>query len=227
MDENIVVLDAIPFDADEAGALAALQLTPDSPFAQEALALLHEAASVARPKGMYRLSAVEPIDSNTTALDGVQFTSRILRMNLTGLSRAFPFVATCGVELENWSRSKTDVMHQFWADGLKERALQNAISALESHLAARYRSGARGMMNPGSLVDWPLSEQPRLFSLFGDASGRTGVRLSESCLMLPVKSVSGVWFETETEFVNCRLCPREDCPKRRTSFDARALEHYA
>ena len=218
-DESIVILDAIPFDVDEGDALAALHLEPGAAFSDEALALLHEAISVARPKGVYRLSAVETIDDHTTALDGVRFTSRILRVNLEGVSRAFPFVATCGVELEEWSHSKADVMQRFWADGIKELALRCAITVLGNHLTGRYQPGTRAAMNPGSLADWPLSEQPRLFSLFGGAVERTGVRLSESFLMIPVKSVSGVWFETDSGFVNCQLCPREDCPNRRTPYD--------
>ncbi|HPV38920.1 MAG TPA: vitamin B12 dependent-methionine synthase activation domain-containing protein [Candidatus Hydrogenedentes bacterium] len=226
-DESIVILDAIPFDVDEGDALAALHLEPGAAFSDEALALLHEAISVARPKGVYRLSAVETIDDHTTALDGVRFTSRILRVNLEGVSRAFPFVATCGVELEEWSHSKADVMQRFWADGIKELALRCAITVLGNHLTGRYQPGTRAAMNPGSLADWPLSEQPRLFSLFGGAVERTGVRLSESFLMIPVKSVSGVWFETDSGFVNCQLCPREDCPNRRTPYDPHALENYA
>lgn len=89
IDERIVILDAIPFEVDEADALTALHMAPDAPFADEALALLHEAIPVARPKGVYRLSAVETVDEHTTALDGVRFTSRILRVNLEGRRARF------------------------------------------------------------------------------------------------------------------------------------------
>ena len=75
----------------------------------EALAL-HEAISVAAEG---RLPARRSRRSTTTtALDGVRFTSRILE-GPEGVSRAFPFVATCGVEPEEWSHSKADVMQRF------------------------------------------------------------------------------------------------------------------
>lgn len=221
---EMIVLDAIPFEADERGVLAALNLERDAPFAGEALALARQAAPVARPKGIYKLSAVEAIDEHTVALDGVRFSSRVLRVNLDGRARAFPFVATCGVELETWSQCHKDPMHMFWADKIKELALRRAIEALGQHLAARFRPGQRATMNPGSLEDWPVSEQPRLFSLFGGAAERIGVRLTESFLMMPIKSVSGVWFETESGFVNCQLCPRENCPNRRAPYDPHGLE---
>lgn len=102
--------------------------------------------------------------------------------------------------------------------------MRAAIEALGRHLAATYETGERSMMNPGSLEDWPLSQQRPLFSLFGDACSRIGVTLSESLLMSPVKSVSGVWFETEKGFQNCQLCPREQCPKRRAPYDAHLFD---
>jgi hypothetical protein len=225
--DAIIILDAIPFEPDESTVLAALSMEPGAPFADEALGVTQQAMPVARPKGLYKLASVEPIDDRTVALDGVPFSSRVLRVNLEKRHRAFPFVATCGPELEEWSRTHSDLMHAFWADGLKELALRCAIETLGRHLAERFQPGTRAMMNPGSLEDWPISEQRPLFSLFGDAIEGIGVRLSESCLMMPVKSVSGVWFETDSGFVNCQLCPRENCPHRQEPYDPQRFErHY-
>jgi hypothetical protein len=47
-----------------------------------------------------------------------------------------------------------------------------------------------------------------------------GVRLTDSCLMMPTKSVSGIRFPTETSFESCQLCPRDDCPGRRAPYDS-------
>ena len=222
--ESIVTLEEIPFEVEERELLSVLGMEPGAPFSDEALGLLRAAAPIARPKGVYRLSTVEPVDEHTVELDGVAFSSRVLRVNLEGRHRAFPFVATCGVELEEWSHTHTDPMHMYWADVIKELALRCAIDALGKHLVDRFRPGERAMMNPGSLEDWPIDQQPQLFSLFGEAVGAIGVRLSESFLMMPVKTVSGVWFETESGFVNCQLCPREDCPNRRAPYDPHGFE---
>ncbi len=75
-------------------------------------------------------------------------------------------------------------------------------------------------MNPGSLPDWPLPQQLPLFQLLGDVEGLIGVHLKESFLMVPTKTVSGIFFPTETRFESCQLCPREDCPGRRAPYDA-------
>jgi hypothetical protein len=79
-------------------------------------------------------------------------------------------------------------------------------------------------MNPGSLQDWPLREQRPLFALIGAVDTRIGVRLTDSCLMTPRKSTSGIQFPTEESFASCQLCGREVCPNRRAPYDATLFE---
>ena len=68
------------------------------------------------------------------------------------------------------------------------------------------------------LPQWPIEGQRELFRILGDTEGTVGVRLTDSCLMLPSKSVSGILFQDHTGHVNCALCPRENCPNRRVPF---------
>jgi hypothetical protein len=37
--------------------------------------------------------------------------------------------------------------------------------------------------------------------------------------MNPIKTVSGLLFPTEDAFYNCRLCPTENCPRRKAPYD--------
>ena len=46
-----------------------------------------------------------------------------------------------------------------------------------------------------------------------------GVCLTDSMLMVPNKSVSGIRFPTEAAFESCQLCPRQGCPGRRAVYD--------
>ena len=74
-------------------------------------------------------------------------------------------------------------------------------------------------MNPGSLEDWPIQQQTQVFELLGDPLRDVGVRLTDSFLMVPIKSVSGIRYPTETSFESCQLCPREKCTGRRAPYD--------
>ena len=46
-----------------------------------------------------------------------------------------------------------------------------------------------------------------------------GVHLTESCMMVPTKTVSGLRFHLEESFESCMLCPRPDCPSRKAPYD--------
>lgn len=70
-----------------------------------------------------------------------------------------------------------------------------------------------------SLADWPLPEQRPVFSILGDVTEAIGVRLTDSFLMIPHKSVSGIQFSTVETFESCQLCGREVCPARRAPYD--------
>ncbi len=95
---------------------------------------------------------------------------------------------------------------------------EHAVAGSGSQPAAR--SGDMAKMSPGSLPEWPVSQQPALFALLDGLPEAIGVRLTDSCLMLPSKSVSGFFFSSETSFVNCRFCPILDCPNRSARFQA-------
>ena len=222
--ETVHRIEAVPFRVDVQALLESLQITDPAPFMDDIGHLVREAEMVARPKGLYKLAAVDAMGDDAVAIDAVAFTSRILRVNIDGLHRVFPFVATCGLEIEQWSRGLDDMMKQFCADAIKELALRRAVAELARHLNETYHPSKRAAMNPGSLEDWPLAQQRPLFGLFGDVAGLIGVELGDTFLMSPIKSVSGIWFETDKDYHNCRLCPREQCPNRRAPYEPHLLE---
>jgi hypothetical protein len=178
-----------------------------------------EVRRVGRPKALYRVSYVEERSENWVSIDGVRFESGILHRNLQKVERVFPYVVTAGRELDSIPVESGDMMGTFCLDALKELVLEEALSHLERHIQKNFAPGVLAHMNPGSLRDWPLSQQPILFSLFGDVHDLVGVRLRESHLMDPIKSVSGIYFPTEIDFKSCRLCTRHPCSNRRAPYD--------
>lgn len=221
-----IILDAIPFEPDMGALCARLRVRPDSDDGADLARLLDQARAVARPRALYGVAFIDARSDDTVDLDGIRFTSRVLRVNLDAAHRVFPYIATCGVELDDWTHGLDDILHQYWAEAIKEAALRDATAALNDAIEARYRPGKTSTMNPGSLMDWPLREQRPLFDLLGDPQSAIGVRLSDSYLMSPNKSVSGLRFPTESSFASCQLCPREDCPGRRAEFDPGLWEKY-
>jgi len=214
------ILDDIPFQVDRDQLLKKLHMQDDGPYAEGIESLVRDAEAVGRPKALHKMAFIESRGEDHVVIDNVLFSSRVLRVNLGQAHRVFAYMATCGEEITGWAQSIDDVLHSYWADAIRELALQSATRALNEDLVERYRLGHTATMSPGRLADWPLSQQAPLFALTGDPYEAIGVQLTDSYLMLPTKSVSGIRFPTEQSFESCQLCPRERCPSRKAPYDS-------
>ena len=183
--------------------------------------LFKTAKEIARPKALYREAYVEEVSGADVRIDGIDFTSEVLAMNLKNIHRVFAYVCTCGTEVDDWSHNERDYVVSLWLDIIKEMFLHQAISYFRDYIKSSYRFNNLSAINPGSgnVDNWPISQQTRLFSLIGGVKNEIGVTLTDSFLMIPVKSTSGLFFPSEKEYVNCALCGRENCPGRRAAFD--------
>lgn len=216
---NPIVLTNIPFEIDTNTLWEKLHINPQSKDGEKLKYYVSEALKIGRPKALYFPAYVESRGDNLVIIDGVRFDSRILSKNLENIYRVFPFLVTCGTELHEWSASINDMVEHYWADVICEMALDSARKALSSDIKERFGVNKASRMNPGSLKDWPISEQKKLFGLLGNTTESVGVALTPSFLMIPFKSVSGILFPTEESFESCQLCPRDNCPRRRAPYD--------
>jgi hypothetical protein len=201
-----------------------LHIEEGSRYVDDLQSMVREAQTIARPRALYKIVPIASKGDDFVVIDGVTLTSRVLRVNLEPANRVFLFAATGGMELEQWTQSINDIFFNFWADAITEQALRVAIETLMTHIVEHYRPGHLSVMHPGSLADWPIKQQHALFRLLGDTKAAIGVELLDSMLMLPTKSVSGIYFPTEESFESCQLCSIENCPNRRAPYDESLYE---
>ncbi|MBD3184772.1 vitamin B12 dependent methionine synthase [Candidatus Poribacteria bacterium] len=220
------IIDNIKVEISPTQVLKRLHMDQDDKYLQDVEKLLELALPVLCPKAIFDIKYIDSRSDDSVTISGVEFSSRILRVNLDKVERTFPYIATCGIEVEKLDIPADELMLHFMLDTIKQMALGEAMRHLRQQIDEKYRPGKMSAMNPGSLEDWPISEQHKLFSLFGDVEKLIGVKLTDSCLMMPIKSVSGLYFQTETDYVNCQLCPREKCPGRRAPYNPELKEEY-
>jgi hypothetical protein len=213
------IFEDIPFEPDLPWFMKRLRLKEGSANHAELQHMLEIARPIARPRAVYLVAYIDQKGDDWVNFGGQHFTSRVLRVNLENTYRVFPYLATCGPELQEWAASMDDMLMNFWAEAVKEAALYDAIRVLSEDMDARYQVGHTATMNPGSLKDWPIQEQVPLFNVFGSRAQEIGVQLNDSLLMMPTKSVSGIRFTTQADFESCQLCPRDGCPGRRAVYD--------
>jgi hypothetical protein len=214
-----IVLEDITFQLD-LGPIARRMRISEPADLSDLRRLGDEALAIGRPRALFGMAYIESKGDNSVVVDGVTLTSQVLRVNVDKVHRVFPFLATGGMELEEWTNTQADVFQQYWADAIAEAALRCAMRAVAEAIDDRFQPGKTSAMNPGSLEDWPMPEQAQLFSILGDTQSLIGVRLTDSFLMVPRKSVSGFRFPTESTFANCQLCPRDGCPGRSAAYDS-------
>ena len=188
----------------------------DEDLEEELTALMDAADKIACPVALF---GVCPVEENAT-VNGISIPSALAVEKLEGKNRCFPYIATCGPELEAWSEQyKGDYLAEFWADEVKKKFLFHISQALAKHIQEQYHTaGHLAALNPGSLASWPVSGQQELFAILGGrdfVQETIGVIYTDSFLMLPSKTLSGISFESETFYENCQHCPLDRCPNRR------------
>jgi len=189
-------------------------------------AFLEVAKPLISAQAVYRVCYIEEKLEEAVIIDGIRFSSRILRRNLEKVGRVFPYVITIGSGLEQKADASKDLLEKYYLDQIGNIALSKARKHLEDCLRSKFALDGLSYMSPGSLADWPIQEQQPLFSILKGAEVSIGVRLTESLLMIPRKSVSGIYFPSEVTFYSCQLCPRQHCEGRKARFDENLAKEY-
>jgi hypothetical protein len=219
------ILNNIPVNLPDDEIRRKLHIQRDSQW-DEARTLLATARSLIAARAVYKVCYIDEKLTDTLVIDGVRFTSRVMRTNLDEVERAFPYVITIGDELTKKARGFNDMLKQYYFDIIGNMALTKAREHLEQRLRVMYGLDGMSRMSPGSLNDWPIEQQRPFFSLFDDVEAAIGVRLAKNFLMHPQKSISGIYFPTEVSFYSCQLCPRERCPSRQAGYDKKLAREY-
>lgn len=96
--------------------------------------LLDQSRSVVKPKALHEVSSVSNRDGDSLEIGGIRFTSRVLRMNLDKVETVFPYVVTCGREIDEIEIEHHDITKYYFLDQIKEMVLRLALNHLHDHL---------------------------------------------------------------------------------------------
>ena len=146
---------------------------------------------------------------------------KIIMNQLRGAEGYALFIATCGEAFERFQqqmKAEGDMVRVFIADAMGSVIAEKCADEMEKNLQLSIdKLGWKhtNRFSPG-YCGWHVSQQQLLFPLF---NGQTcGVTLTDSSLMLPIKSVSGiigVGEKVRKLDYTCGLCNFEKCYKRK------------
>ncbi len=147
---------------------------------------------------------------------------KIIARQLRGSSAFAFFIATAGMEFQHFLeelKQENDLVKQFIADAIGSVIAEKTADCMEEELQKQiggYSWKHTNRFSPG-YCGWHVSQQQLLFPLFG-SDAPCGITLTESSLMYPIKSVSGVIGIGETVKklpYSCSLCDMKTCYKRK------------
>ena len=198
--------------------------TPDDDVLAEVRVVGSMLTAVTRPRFCYTLAkGTLDTERNTLTIGGtVLNVGHIISRQLRGAEAFALFVATAGAEFEDLQmrlKEEDDMVHTFVADAFGSVIAEHTADVMEQYLQTEIDTrGWRhtNRFSPG-YCGWHVSEQQRLFPLFG-VERPCGVRLTDSSLMVPIKSVSGVIGlgpKVRKLEYSCGLCDFKDCYKRK------------
>ncbi len=147
---------------------------------------------------------------------------KIIHHQLRGSSLFAFFVCTAGQSFQNYLnklKEEGDMMKEFTANAIGSVLAEKTADCMERELESflsQHSLSHTNRFSPG-YCGWHVREQQFLFSTF-PVLNPCGVQLTESSLMLPIKSVSGVigiGDSVKKLEYTCGLCDFTKCYKRR------------
>lgn len=145
----------------------------------------------------------------------------IISHQLKGSEAYSLFICSAGTEYQEYQdrlMAEGDMVRVFIADAIGSQLAEKCADRMEEFLQKsidKLHWNRTNRFSPG-YCGWHVSQQQKLFPLMQNHG--TGVRLTESSLMIPIKSVSGVIGlgpEVKYNPYTCGLCNFAKCYKRR------------
>jgi hypothetical protein len=158
----------------------------------------------------------------TVEIEGIEFDVKpIIFSQVKEAAAAALFICTAGQEVGGRSRrsmSGGDLLRGYVYDVIGSEVAENAAERMQDSLRAAAAATGMNITNrfsPG-YCGWDVAEQHKLFSFFPD--NWCGITLTDSALMNPVKSVSGIiglGTRVRQREYPCRQCREVNCIYRR------------
>jgi hypothetical protein len=153
-------------------------------------------------------------------------TGKIVTTYIRGSEHFLFFIVTAGKGIELESQRflhGTEPLLGYIYDVIGSLTVESALEKFLIRIEEDFMNAELKTTNPYSpgYCGWPVSDQQKLFALFGDKN--CGIRLSETCLMDPIKSVSGIigiGRNIKKQPYSCEICDAKNCLYRDRKSDS-------
>ena len=195
---------------------------PEKPFMEQIDQMIDELSACCTPEYGYTMHPGKRLDSEHIQIDDTTLQSgKIIASSLREAAHFAVFLATAGKGFDAWYnkiKQDDDMVRTFFADSLGSVIAEATVTVMKDSIErdmAEWGLSVSNSYSPG-YCDWLLAEQRKLFAFF--PAHFCGVTLTESCLMIPIKSVSGIigiGQNVKKRLYSCDVCTMTTCVKNR------------
>ncbi len=221
---SVEEIDSIPVKLSEKHLLDTILEGEDGKVSQRTKTQLkkaiREVLSHIKPQGIYRIIPLRSQKDKKSSKD-LNFSSKNLKEMFNDCDKVAVFLTTVGKEIDDLVKKamKRRPHYGYLLNLVASAAAEEAAEYMQEYIRKKLPEDRTTTYrySPG-YCDWSIREQKKLFGLIPHE--KIGVKLSDTYLMSPTKSVSGVFgicnANSEMELRNlCRNCKRKNCPHRR------------
>lgn len=182
---------------------------------------LEECKRLIKPAALYTYTKIEKVSKDGILIEDNKFLkSTKLAEQLSCSKEIAPYIITIGPDLEKrvTSIAPDRILDSWILDNLGTYTLRTFGEHVQERI--RKEKGWKiSRFNPGSTPTWGLEEQQKIFSIFSKEAvqEKIGVDLTDTFMMIPRKSVSGVMGQAISDYHNCVEC-RLTCEYRQMPY---------
>jgi len=183
---------------------------------------LEHAHNLIDPSYSYVTKGIELVQGTRVVLeDSIIFESEVIARLLEQCEKVAVFTLTIGSHLEETATQLAGdrlILQSAVLDAIGSRAAEWVAELVEGHIGKLARTQGLTIsrrFSPG-YCDWDVSQQKMVFQAMKGATA--GIHLTEGCLMVPRKSISGIIGIGPRKIKNynpCKTCDKYDCVGRR------------
>ena len=185
---------------------------------------IEDAYSLIQPFYFYQVMDIKRIRQPRIVLeDGLTVTSYVLSRVFSRCQHVAVFVASIGRELEEGVAQLMNggkILKATILDAIGSETVEKTVYHLQDRVQEFANSEGTEITlrySPG-YCDWDITQQRILFQAMDSVP--IGISLTEECLMIPRKSVSGIiglgnFKRRSVKLSPCRFCIKTDCQSRR------------
>ncbi|MEA3435795.1 MAG: hypothetical protein U9R43_04970 [Thermodesulfobacteriota bacterium] len=222
MNSDVKALKSIELNINYDDFIKTSQIKRTSKIASYVDQVLPIVENLAEPSTWYRIDRLKGINNGIIELnDKTRFKVKNISVAFQNAEYVISFICTIGGKIDGKLQQlyQTSNLLKIWLfDTLSSYFVEQLVESFRKTISSQFNNlHPTYSFSPG-YCNWEIIEQKKLFHLFKDSDVRVSLK-QDSYMMLPQKSISGIFglSEKESSETNpCRYCSKKDCLTRRT-----------